>query len=99
MEQIINAIYENGVLRPLTPVDLPEHSEVEIAIRSTTPDESATHRRKAEAALIGAGLLQPQLATSMTRSPLSPERREELARRFAKGGPLSEIIIEEREGR
>ena len=32
-------------------------------------------------------------------SELSNETREELAQKFAVGGPLSDFIIEEREGR
>ena len=32
MKQTTTAIYENGLLRPVTPLDLPEHSEVEITI-------------------------------------------------------------------
>lgn len=32
-------------------------------------------------------------------SPISTQRREELARHFAAAGPLSELITEEREGR
>jgi predicted DNA-binding antitoxin AbrB/MazE fold protein len=30
----IHAIYENGVFRPMEPVDLPERCEVEVEIRS-----------------------------------------------------------------
>ena len=33
MDQTITAIYENGVLRPLTPLALPEHTEVEISLK------------------------------------------------------------------
>ena len=33
MSQIIQAIYENGVLRPLAPLDLPESIVVEIDVR------------------------------------------------------------------
>jgi predicted DNA-binding antitoxin AbrB/MazE fold protein len=31
---VIHAIYENGVLRPKEPIDLPEASEVEVEVRS-----------------------------------------------------------------
>jgi predicted DNA-binding antitoxin AbrB/MazE fold protein len=34
---IIHAIYENGVLRPKEPIDLPESSEVEVELRSVAP--------------------------------------------------------------
>jgi len=33
MNQSIQAIYENGVLRPLAPLDLPENKIVEIEVR------------------------------------------------------------------
>jgi len=34
---MIHAVYENGVLRPTEPVDLPESSQVEMELRSVTP--------------------------------------------------------------
>jgi len=34
---VIHAVYENGVLRPTEPVDLPESSEVEVELRNVTP--------------------------------------------------------------
>jgi len=36
MNQHIQAIYENGILRPLAPLDLPEQSIVEIDVRDIT---------------------------------------------------------------
>lgn len=59
--------------------------------------KTASHRRLVRDKLIEAGL-------SITRSgdlaglekPLSAERRKELAARFAEGGALSDVIIEER---
>jgi predicted DNA-binding antitoxin AbrB/MazE fold protein len=33
MAQTIHAIYENGVFRPVEPVDLPERCEVEVEVR------------------------------------------------------------------
>jgi predicted DNA-binding antitoxin AbrB/MazE fold protein len=99
MDETITAIYEQGVLRPLTPLELPEHARVEITIR--TPDQAAEQRRKVEQALRDAGLL----AASPPRTPqtpvLSEEARAALAQRIgaAGGTPLSQIIIEERDGR
>ena len=46
----IQAIYEGGVFRPVTPVTLPEHSKVEFeprlieAIGSASPDQSEIKR-------------------------------------------------------
>ncbi|MEX0641490.1 MAG: antitoxin family protein [Pirellulales bacterium] len=40
-----DAIYEAGVLRPLTPLDLPEHQVVSLSI--SAPSESASLKEKA----------------------------------------------------
>lgn len=34
MTRVIKAIYERGILRPLEPLDLPDRSEVELAIQA-----------------------------------------------------------------
>jgi predicted DNA-binding antitoxin AbrB/MazE fold protein len=34
----IHAIYENGLIRPLTPLGLPDPCEVEVEVRSLKPD-------------------------------------------------------------
>ncbi len=39
MNEHIQAIYENGVLRPLTPLDLPDQSIVEIDVRDITDNK------------------------------------------------------------
>jgi len=43
MSEHIQAIYENGVLRPLQPLDLPENSVVEIDVRDVS--EKRTRKR------------------------------------------------------
>lgn len=46
MNHTTKAIYENVLLRPIAPLDLPEHSEVEITIH--TSDDSLNKKvRKA----------------------------------------------------
>lgn len=40
MGQNIQAIYQNGLLRPLAPLDLPENSIVEIAVRGVSKNDS-----------------------------------------------------------
>jgi predicted DNA-binding antitoxin AbrB/MazE fold protein len=40
MSRVIRAIFENGILRPLETLDLPERSEVELAIQA--PDHWAS---------------------------------------------------------
>ncbi len=100
MTKTVTAVYEHGVLRPLTPLDLPEHSQVEIDVRTIhdTPDAHA-RREQVRAALAAAGILAP--VTPVAAAPLTEAERAELAERLAVPGatPLSQIIIEEREGR
>lgn len=97
---MVMAIYENGVLRPLTPLALPEHTRVQVHVRPVlAPTDAAEHRRQVREALVEAGLSLPSPPPPPASSPISAERREELARLFAAGRPLSELIIEEREGR
>jgi predicted DNA-binding antitoxin AbrB/MazE fold protein len=38
MTQIINAIYEEGVLKPLEPLNIQEHAEVRVTIESKMPE-------------------------------------------------------------
>ncbi len=40
MPEIITAVYENGVLRPLTPLLLQEHQTVQIQVLLTSPPQS-----------------------------------------------------------
>ena len=40
MSQHIQAVYKNGLLRPLVPLNLPENSVVEIDVRDLTENES-----------------------------------------------------------
>ena len=90
------AIYENGVLRLLTPVSLPERARVRLAILNEEEPEGEVHQ--AEAALIAAGLVKPASVKVGLRS-ISQDRRAELALLYAEGGPLSDVIIAERDGR
>ena len=50
MARQLEAIYENGVLRPLAPLDLPENSIVEIDVRdiSENSNEKSVNRFKIE---------------------------------------------------
>ena len=59
------AIYENGVLRLLTPVSLPEQARVRLAILSE--EEPEDELRRAEAALIAAGLVKAGESAAGTR--------------------------------
>ncbi len=101
MTQTITAIYESGVLRPLAPLDLPEHARVRIYVENS-PREARLSPQSilARKVLIDAGLVMPGIEPERFPSRvLSSERREELARLFSGNQPLSDIIISEREGR
>jgi len=90
------AIYENGVLRLLTPVSLRER--VRVRVRILEEDVADDDLERAEAALIAAGVIGPACA-DVEVNAVSGARRAEIARLYAVGGPLSELIIAEREGR
>ena len=94
MSTEVNAIYENGLLRLLAPVSLPERAQVRVRI--LTEEQPDGELERAEAALIAAGLVKPK--TIPEGQPSIPAaRRAELARLYAAGGPLSERIIAERD--
>ena len=100
MNQTITAIYENGVLRPLTPLALPDRTEVQIRVEAMSERSDAeTHRHQVDAALIAAGLMLPRPSSDLIPQPLTAAERDALSRHIPMGRPLSEIILEERDGR
>jgi predicted DNA-binding antitoxin AbrB/MazE fold protein len=97
MTETIPAIYENGVLRPLIPLALPEHTAVEIQIvKSASVPE--TQRQRIRRVLAEAGVIQPQVITE-TIQPVSETELAEAAQALGQAGPLSDLIIAERAGR
>jgi predicted DNA-binding antitoxin AbrB/MazE fold protein len=98
MSQIIQAIYENGILRPLAPLNLSENSIVEIDVRDVKENGEKTHSDKVSEVLRRAGLSSP-LNIKVPEVKLSDDERRKLSERFSVGEPLSEIILEEREDR
>lgn len=101
MAQTITAVYENGVLRPLTPLTLPEHAQVELDVRPVVaPADAEAQREQVRRALADAGLLASTAPVSEQKPPLSAQERSALAQTLAEGGvaPLSTAILEEREG-
>jgi predicted DNA-binding antitoxin AbrB/MazE fold protein len=99
MSITVTAIYEDGVLRPLTPLALPEHTTVEIAVQPVANSKSQEHRLRVRHALVAAGIATDRPTGTLPNKSLSPERRMELAQRFASKQPMSDIIAEERQGR
>lgn len=100
MSQTITAIYENGVLRPLTPLALPDRSEVRIRVEAAPePPDAETHRRQVDVVLLTAGMMVPRTSPDRIQPPLSDAERDALARNIPVARPLSELILEERDGR
>jgi predicted DNA-binding antitoxin AbrB/MazE fold protein len=94
MAEIVTAVYEKGVLRPLQPLNLEERQTVRLQV---LPEEADNEIEEVIQALVEAGLLTPPPGHSEV-DPVSEEERRELASILgqAPGKPLSEIIIEER---
>jgi predicted DNA-binding antitoxin AbrB/MazE fold protein len=95
MSEIVTAVYEGGILRPLTALNLREHQTVRIQVLPEKPIEA----ERIIQILVSAGLMHPpKRVVSLPPDPLSPEERRELARLLgqAPGKPLSEIVIEDR---
>ena len=101
MPDVITAVYENGVLRPLMPLPLQERQTVERAgmpVRfQILPNLLVDETERVVQDLVIAGLLTPPPGHSDIE-PISEEKRSELAEILGKAsnGRLSEMIIEER---
>ena len=94
MSEVITAVYEDGKLRPLRPLNLREHQTVRVQVLS---DEPADEVDQVILNLVAHGLVTPPPGHSDV-DLLSEDERRELAESLgnAPGRPLSEIIIEER---
>lgn len=96
MNQIVTAVYENGVLRPLHPLPLSEHQTVRLQL---LPEDTSNPVAEIIQLMISAGLMHPQsIPDSLPPDPVPASERRELALALgqAPGKPLSEIIMEER---
>lgn len=89
------AIYEHGMLRLLSPINLPEQTRVNLVIQQI---DITDELRRAEQVLAATGLVTPPSAAPDV-APGSDARLAETAARYAVGGPLSEVIIAERDAR
>jgi len=97
MAEIVTAVYENGMLRPLQPLNLRERQTVRLQIVQDEPVEGENEGEAAIRMLVEAGLLTPPPRRPDVE-PIAEQDRRELADRLgrAPGTPLSEIIIEDR---
>jgi len=94
MADVLTAVYENGVLRPLGPVNLRERQTVRLQVLTDEPlDEADRIIQK----LASAGLLSLPLGYS-TVKPVSEKKRREVAASLgrAPGKSLSAVIMEDR---
>lgn len=95
MRQMITAVYEQGVLHPLARLRLSEGETVRLWVLESAEGPEQDESERALYALVAAGLVRPTPPRPDVQ-PVSEERRQELARVLAAGGPLSEQIIEDR---
>ena len=93
-QQTVTAIYQNGVLRPLVSLDLPENSEVELEVKII---ENKQNSRQAISELLVQKGLSLRKKKTEPKQNLSPEERKRLAEIFSAPRPLGEIISEDRE--
>lgn len=99
MITLVTAIYENGVLRPLTPLELPEHTQVQISVRPLpTPDDAQEHRRRVQEVLIAAGLRRPTMDVSTTGAEEPTPDVERQIPPSLPGTSVSDIVIAQRRG-
>jgi predicted DNA-binding antitoxin AbrB/MazE fold protein len=93
----VKAIYENGIFRPLRPVNLEEHQMVDLQV---SLEQQIDRSEEAIQMMVKAGILTLPSGISDVE-PLTEEEELALAERLGKapGKPLSEIIIEERNER
>ena len=99
MSQNIQAIYENGILRPLQPLDLPENKTVNITVLDEAPNGEETMLEKADRVLRETGLISPLKFPVTEKDILSEENRQRLGKLFSGEKPLGDYIDEDREAR
>lgn len=94
MPQIVNAIYEKGILHTTVPLNLPDQTEVRIIIqKQSDPLMPSSERLKIREILISAGLILPKSRQDISDiHPLSSEQRENLAHVFSNNVILTSRI-------
>ena len=102
MPETITAIYENGVLRPLSPLSLNDGETVEITIvAEVSQEELKGDREKAIKLMDVRGLVRlPKKQGKLDRAELIKRAQQwrELMQKMEPlpGKPLSEMVIEDR---
>lgn len=93
-QRTVNAIYQNGVLRPRGSLDLPENTEVELDVRII---ESKNSQRDQIGEMLVRKGLSLKKKPARPKQNLSAEEREKLAELFSAPQTLGELISEDRE--
>ena len=101
MTEIVTAVYENGMLRPLQPLNLRDRQKVRIQV---LPEETGAQKGPEDPIetliqrLVTEGRMRPRPSGPIPPDPLSEEKRQALADRLgrAPGKPASEMVIEDR---
>lgn len=101
MMEIVTAVYEKGMLRPLQPLNLRERQRVRIRVLPEAPDVSEEPEDDTDALiqrLVAKGLMRPRPRGPIPPDPVSAEDRKALADRLgrAPGKSASEMVIEDR---
>ena len=101
MMEIVTAVYEKGMLRPLQPLNLRERQRVRIQVLPEAPDVSEEPEDDTDALiqrLVAKGLMRPRPRGPIPPDPVSAEERKALADRLgrAPGKSASEMVIEDR---
>ncbi len=90
----VRAVYKNGQLQLLDPVDLAEGQIVAVTIEAETQQETLT-QQQVDARLRAAGILM-NVAGIEDAEELSPEERHRIGKLFAGERPSEELIDEDR---
>jgi len=97
MSEMITAIYEKGLLRPIRRLTLPERTRVDLRIVARY-DGGADERQQVRQALLDAGVIQPHASVDAP-APVPDAELETAAQALGAAGPLSTVILAAREGR
>jgi predicted DNA-binding antitoxin AbrB/MazE fold protein len=98
MPETITAIYENGVLRPLSPLSLNDGETVEITIVAEVLQEELKGDREKAIKLMDVRKLMGLPTKQFKLDAAAEQKRRELFEKLKGrvGKPLSEIVIEDR---
>ena len=98
MPETITAIYENGVLRPLSPLSLNDGETVQITIVAEVSQEGVKGDREKAIKLMDVRKLMGLPTKQFKLDAAAEQKRRELFEKLKGrvGKPLSEIVIEDR---